>query len=191
MYGLLLFLPIVLRLGLGYSQTKSYLLAAPPAAVAVVFVFLVSIVSDKYRVRGPFVILEGCLGIIGLCMIGFLDHPTPRYVGSFLGSSGCNALIVTAASWQQNNIRGDAKRSVLAAIQVSCAGIGGIYSALVFRQQVRVNGKPFVASWLLTSSFTGFTELRPWPCCMLCSCGMVDVVDFDHDSFPYPGKQAG
>ncbi|KAJ9612209.1 hypothetical protein H2200_003806 [Cladophialophora chaetospira] len=134
-YGLLLFLPIVLRLGLGYSQTKSYLLAAPSAAVAVVFVFLVSIVSDKYRVRAPFVILEGSLGIIGLCMIGFLDHPTPRYVGSFFGSCGCNALIVTAAAWQQNNIRGDAKRAVLAAVQVSCAGMGGIYSALVFRQQ--------------------------------------------------------
>ncbi|KAK4942860.1 hypothetical protein LTR10_017436 [Elasticomyces elasticus] len=134
-YGLLLFLPIVLRRGLGYSQTKSFLLAAPPAALAVIFVLLISIISDKYRIRGPLVILEGALGIIGLCMIGFLDHPTPRYIGSFLGSCGCNGLIVTAASWQQNNIRGDAKRSVLAAIQVSTAGIGGIYSGLVFRQQ--------------------------------------------------------
>lgn len=148
-YGLLLFLPIVLRLGLGYSQTKSFLLAAPPAAVAVIFFFLVSIISDKYRVRGPFVLLEGSLGIIGLCMIGFLDHPTPRYVGSFLGSCGCNGLIVTVASWQQNNIREDAKRSILAAIQVSSAGIGGIYSALVFRQQVRIGTTSIVCTRLI------------------------------------------
>ncbi|EXJ61414.1 uncharacterized protein A1O5_11729 [Cladophialophora psammophila CBS 110553] len=141
-YGLLLFLPIVLRRGLGYSQTASYLLAAPPAAAAVIFTFVVSVLSDKYHVRGPFVLLEGSLAIIGLCMIGFLDSPTPRYIGSFFGSCGSNALIVTAASWQQNNIRGDAKRSVLAAFQVMSAGVGGIYSALVFRQQDSPNFVP-------------------------------------------------
>lgn len=138
LYGLLLFLPIVLRLGLGFSQTMSYLLAAPPAAVAVAFTFTVSVISDRYRVRAPFVLLEGTLAVVGLCMIGFLDNPAPRYVGSFLGSCGSNALIVTAGSWQQNNIIGDAKRSVLAAVQVMSAALGGIYSALVFRQQVSI-----------------------------------------------------
>lgn len=136
-YGLLLFLPVVLRRGLGYSQTMSYLLAAPPAAAAVVFTFTISWISDRFRFRGPFVVLEGILAIMGLCMIGFLESPTPRYIGAFFGSSGSNALIVTAAAWGQNNIRGDAKRSVTAATQVMSAGIGGIYSALVFRQQVR------------------------------------------------------
>jgi hypothetical protein len=135
-YSFLLFLPIVLRLGLGYSQTMSYLLAAPPAAVAVIFTLTISVLSDKYRVRGPFVLFEGTLAIIGLTMVGFLDRPASRYAGSFLASSGSNALIVTAGSWQQNNIRGDAKRSVLSAIQVMSSAIGGIYSALVFRQQV-------------------------------------------------------
>ena len=157
-YGLLLFLPVVLRRGLGYSQTMSYLLAAPPAAAAVAFTFTVSWLSDRYHIRGPFVVLEGSLAIVGLCMIGFLDTPTPRYVGSFLGSSGSNALIVTAAAWGQNNIRGDAKRSVTAATQVMSAGLGGIYSALVFRQQVRA-----LLFWTLRSdnclSVIGRTEL--------------------------------
>ncbi|KIX08765.1 uncharacterized protein Z518_03422 [Rhinocladiella mackenziei CBS 650.93] len=97
--GLLLFLPIVLRKGLGYSQTMSYLLAAPPSAVAAIFAFAVTLISDRYRIRGPFVVLEGAFTIIGLCIIGFLDNPAPRYAGSFLGSCGTNALIVTAAAW--------------------------------------------------------------------------------------------
>jgi MFS family permease len=139
LYSFLLFLPIILRLGLGYSQTTAYLLAAPPAAAAVIFTFSISVISDKYRVRGPAVILEGVVAIAGMCMCGFLESPAARYAGSFLASSGSNALIVTAGAWQQNNIRGDAKRSVLAAIQVMSAAIGGIYSALVFRQQVSLS----------------------------------------------------
>ena len=47
-YGVLLFLSIVLRRGLGYSQTTSYLLAAPPAAVAVIFTFTVTMISESY-----------------------------------------------------------------------------------------------------------------------------------------------
>ena len=40
--------------------------------------------------------LSSCtLGIIGLCIIGFLHTPTPRYVGSFHGQCGTNGLIVT------------------------------------------------------------------------------------------------
>lgn len=137
-YSLLLFLPIVLRLGLGFSQTTAFLLAAPPAAAAVCFTFGVSIVSDKYRVRGPFILLEAVFGIIGMCMIGFLETPGPRYAGAFFGSCGFNGLLVTAGAWQQNNIRGDARRSVLTAVQTTCGAMGGIYSALVFRQQVSI-----------------------------------------------------
>lgn len=69
-------------------------------------------------------------------MIAFLDHPTARYIGSFLGYGGTYGVIIGGQAWGQNNIRGDAKRAVGTVIQVICAAIGGIYSALVFRQQV-------------------------------------------------------
>jgi cyanate permease len=135
-YGFLFFLPLILRKGLGYSQSLSFCLTAPPAAVAVIYALTISWAADKYRVRGPFILMHCVLGIVGLCMIGFLDPPTPRYIGSFLGECGTNGLIVTGLAWGQNNVRGDAKRSVATAIQVMMAAVGGIYSALVFRQQV-------------------------------------------------------
>lgn len=137
-YGFLFFLPIILRNGLGYSQSLSFCLTAPPAALAVVYALGISWAADKYRVRGPFILMHCVLGVVGLCMIGFLNRPTPRYVGSFLGECGTNGLIVTGLAWGQNNVRSDAKRSVTTAIQVMMAAVGGIYSALVFRQQVRL-----------------------------------------------------
>ena len=39
--------------------------------------------------------------------------------------------------WQSNNLRGDAKRATATAVMITLSGIGGIYSSLVFRQQVR------------------------------------------------------
>lgn len=135
-YSYLFFLPIILRRGLGYSQKSAFLLTAPPAAVAIFYVFGLSWLADKYRVRGPFILLHCTLGIIGLCMIGFLDSATPRYIGTFLGQCGGNGLIVTGLAWGQNNVRADARRSVVTAIFVMLAGVGGIYSALVFRQVV-------------------------------------------------------
>jgi len=70
-------------------------------------------------------------------MTGFLNTPVPRYVGTFLGYAGAVGLVVTSMSWMANNLRGDGKRAVATAIMISISGVGGIYSSLVFRQQVR------------------------------------------------------
>lgn len=137
LYGILFFLPLILRKGLGYSQVASFCLTAPPAAFGLLCSLAISWASDKYRVRGPFVILSCSLGIVGFAMTGFLTAPTPRYVGAFLGQAGTTSLIPISLAWGQNNIQGDAQKSVMSVIQVFNAGVGGIYSALVFRQQVR------------------------------------------------------
>lgn len=138
-YAFLFFLPLILRDGLGYSLQLSFILSAPPALFSVFETLAVSWVADKTRLRGPFVVFQGLIAIIGLCMTGFLKAPTPRYIGTFLGEAGVNGLVVTCLAWQANNIRGDAKRSVATAIQIMVSGIGGIYSSLVFRQQVWIS----------------------------------------------------
>lgn len=58
------------------------------------------------------------------------------FTGTFLGYAGAIGLVVTSMSWMANNLRGDGKRAVATAIMISVSGIGGIYSSLVFRQQV-------------------------------------------------------
>lgn len=136
-YAFSFFLPIILRQGLGYSLELSFVMTAFPPCFAVIVVMTVSWLADKYRVRGLPVIGQGLLGIVGLCMTGFLDTPIPRYVGTFLGYAGAVGLVVTSMSWMANNLRGDGKRAVATAIMISISGVGGIYSSLVFRQQVR------------------------------------------------------
>jgi MFS family permease len=92
--------------------------------------------ADKYHQRGIPTISQGLLGVIGLCMTGFLDAPVPRYIGTFFGYAGAIGLVVTSMSWMANNLRGDGKRAVAVGLMISVSGVGGIYSSLVFRQQV-------------------------------------------------------
>ncbi|KAI1074787.1 MFS general substrate transporter [Whalleya microplaca] len=134
-YAFLFFLPIILQNGMGYSLDLAFVLSAPPALFSVVEGQLISWLADKMRLRGPFVVVQGLVAIVGLCMTGFLEAPVPRYIGTFLGEAGVNGLVVTTLAWQANNIRGDAKRASSTAIMISFSGIGGIYSSLVFRQQ--------------------------------------------------------
>ena len=138
-YAFAFFLPLILRQGLGYSLELSFVLSAFPPCFAVLVVMTVSWLADKYQVRGLPVICQGLFGIIGLCMTGFLDAPVPRYIGTFLGYAGAIGLVVTSMSWMANNLRGDGKRAIATAVMISVSGVGGIYSSLVFRQQVSVS----------------------------------------------------
>ncbi|RSL57589.1 hypothetical protein CEP54_008208 [Fusarium duplospermum] len=141
-YAFLFFLPLILRGGLGYSLEMSFILSTPPSLFSVIEAMTISWLADKMKMRGPFVVFQGLIGIIGLCMTGFLDSPTPRYIGTFLGVAGANGLVVTALAWQANNIVGDSRRAVSTAILISMSGVGGIYSSMVFRQQDAPNYLP-------------------------------------------------
>lgn len=141
---------------MGFTRELAFILSAPPALFSVIEALAVSWLADKYRLRGPFVIFQGLVGIIGLCMTGFLKAPAPRYVGTFLGEAGVNGLVVTTLAWQSNNLRGDAKRATATAVMITLSGIGGIYSSLVFRQQV---GDPFVGEWECPPDYLAANEL--------------------------------
>ncbi|KAJ4179419.1 hypothetical protein NW755_012504 [Fusarium falciforme] len=141
-YAFLFFLPLILRGGLGYSLEMSFILSTPPSLFSVIEAMTISWLADKMKMRGPFVVFQGLIGIIGLCMTGFLDSPTPRYIGTFLGVAGANGLVVTTLAWQANNIVGDSRRAVSTAILISMSGVGGIYSSMVFRQQDAPNYLP-------------------------------------------------
>ncbi|KAI6083668.1 MFS general substrate transporter [Hypoxylon rubiginosum] len=134
-YAFLFFLPLILKNGMGYSQELAFVLSAPPALFSVVEGMFISWLADKMRLRGLFVIIQGVVAVIGLCMTGFVKAPVPRYVGTFLGEAGVNGLVVTTLAWQANNLRGDARRACATAVMITISGLGGIYSSLVFHQQ--------------------------------------------------------
>ncbi|AEO68025.1 0950c51d-1b26-4ba1-92ae-c84f0f5d4fd6 [Thermothielavioides terrestris] len=134
-YALAYFLPIILTENLGFSVGASQCLVAPPYAFAGIVMYATGWLGDRYRVRGPIIVFNMLLCIIGLPIVGFHSSAAVRYFGVFLVTAGANSNVPAAMSYQANNIRGQWKRAFCSATFVSFGGIGGIAGSLVFRSQ--------------------------------------------------------
>jgi hypothetical protein len=95
-YSFSLFLPTIIK-SLGYTAIKAQLFTVPPNLLAFFTVLLVGHFSDRYRMRGPFM-LGGCtLAICGYIMLIVSELPGVRYGGTFLVAAGifpCSPLVM-------------------------------------------------------------------------------------------------
>lgn len=132
-YALAYFLPIILRENMGFSIGASQCLTAPPYVFAGFVMFATGYVGDKYKMRGPIIIFNMVLALIGLPIMGFHSNPGVRYFGVFLVTAGANSNVPATMSYQANNIRGQWKRAFCSATLVGFGGIGGIAGGLIFR----------------------------------------------------------
>ena len=79
---------------------------------------LTSYLGDRYHVRGPLLISNALIALIGLPIMGFAHSPHTRYFGVFLLTAGSNANIPVALAYQANNVRGQWKRALTSALFV-------------------------------------------------------------------------
>ena len=128
------FLPIILQNGMGFSENESILLSSPPYYYAVIPVIITSVVSDRYRLRGPIITFNCICLIIGFCMLGFTHQVTVRYVGTYLATGAYVSNWAALTAYYQNNIAGQWKRAFTAAVVTMFNGAGGIAGSFLFRQ---------------------------------------------------------
>lgn len=141
-YALAYFLPIILRVNMGFSIAASQCLVAPPYVFGALIMYATGYAGDHFRVRGPIIAFNMLLCIIGLPIMGFASNSGVRYFGVFLVTAGANANVPATMSYQANNIRGQWKRAFTSASLVGFGGIGGIAGSLVFRTQDAPHYKP-------------------------------------------------
>ncbi|KAI1824947.1 major facilitator superfamily domain-containing protein [Xylaria intraflava] len=134
-YALAFFLPIILNESLGYSVGASEALVAPPYAFAGIFMYLLGWVGDRFRTRGPIVVINMVVALVGLALLGWHPDPKVKYFGAFLLVAGANANVPASLAYQATNIRGQWKRAFASTTWVGFGGIGGIAGSLVFRDQ--------------------------------------------------------
>ncbi|KAI4865247.1 major facilitator superfamily MFS-1 [Hypoxylon rubiginosum] len=139
-YSLAYFLPLILNTNLGFSKGASLCLVAPPYAFSGIYMYLISCVGDRYRLRGPILVLNMVIALIGLPILGWHPNNGIRYFGSFLVTAGSTTNIPVSLAYQANNIRGQWKRAFASASWVGFASLGGIAGSLVFRSQDAATG---------------------------------------------------
>ena len=132
-YSLAYFLPIILVESLGFKVGAAQCLVAPPYAFAGFYMFGMGWLGDRYRLRGPIIIANMIMCLIGLPILGWHPNPSIRYLGVFFVTAGANSNVPSVMAYQANNIRGQWKRAFCSATLVGFGGIGGIAGGLVFR----------------------------------------------------------
>ncbi|KAI1822491.1 major facilitator superfamily MFS-1 [Xylaria intraflava] len=163
-YSFSFFLPIILNKNLGFSTAASQILVAPPYGFAAIYMFGINYLGDKYKLRGPVIVINMVLSLIGLPILGWHHNNYVRYFGAFLICAGSNANLPSALALQGNNIRGQWKRALCSAMFVGLAGIGGIAGSLVFRSEDQKTGyKPgfyaCIAAALLVLVLTALCDI--------------------------------
>lgn len=139
-YALAYTLPILLIGNMGFTVGQAQCLVAPPYAFAGIIMFATAWVGDRYHIRGPLIIFNNLLCIIGLPIMGWASSAGVRYFGVFLVTAGANSNIPSTMAFQANNVRGQWKRAFCSATLVGFGGIGGIAGSLVFREQDKLTG---------------------------------------------------
>jgi hypothetical protein len=109
-YAFAYFTSLILR-GMGHSTNMVFLLSAPPAITAIPYSDITSWLSDKYKLRAPFVAFQAITCITGLMLTAYHPSNSIRYFGVYLGMAGCNGNLPSVLAWQANNIRGQSTRA--------------------------------------------------------------------------------
>ena len=79
-YSFSLFLPTIIS-GLGYTRVTAQLFTVPPNMVGFFSVLLGTYASDRFKARGPIMIVGCSLAIVGYIMLVAAQRPAVRYGG--------------------------------------------------------------------------------------------------------------
>ncbi|KAF3398661.1 High-affinity nicotinic acid transporter [Talaromyces pinophilus] len=133
-YAISFFLPTIL-IQMGFDLAVAQCLTAPPFVLAGVMMLVCGWIGDKYHIRGPLVIFNCLVCLVGLLIVNYCHLSGIRYFGLFLVTAGVNANIPCAMAYQANNIHGHWSRAFGSATLVGFGGLGGVVGSLVFRNQ--------------------------------------------------------
>lgn len=133
-YSIVYFLPTIVQ-ALGYNTIQTQLHSVPPFAAAFGFVAVLSYLSDKYRVRSPFIFFGLGLLLPGLSVL-ISVHGTEHFSAQYgaicltaMGTFGIGGIIVC---WYIMNLRGHVERGIGSAWMICFGNCGGVVATFIF-----------------------------------------------------------
>ncbi|KZT66421.1 MFS general substrate transporter [Daedalea quercina L-15889] len=133
-YSFALFLPTIIT-GLGYSAAHAQLLSIPPYVIGCLFTVACGVLSDRWRMRGPFVLLGALAGLAGYAILFATTKAVVGYVGVLIASCGIFPATACVLAWTGGNTGGDVKRGVVIAMTIGLGNIGGFAASFIYRTQ--------------------------------------------------------
>ena len=126
-----LFVPtIISELG-SFSKVESNGLSAPPYVLCFFVILIVTFLSDRYKMRGPFNAGAALVAAIGFIMLATTDGVGSRYAGVFLAVLVFACVAVTLA-WTANLHSTESKRAGGMTILATIGQCGPLLGTNVF-----------------------------------------------------------
>ncbi|KIK02708.1 hypothetical protein K443DRAFT_96457 [Laccaria amethystina LaAM-08-1] len=131
-YAISLFLPTIIN-KLGFSSANAQLLTVPPFFAGCVSVIAVGIYSDKFNLRGPFIVVGAFVSLIGFIILYTQSSPGVSYFGTFLAAIGVFPTIPVDLAWVGSAAGGDVRKvGVSIALVIGVSSFGGICSSFIY-----------------------------------------------------------
>lgn len=106
----------------------------PPYAAGCVTTIVVGILSDRYKLRGPFVMGLSFLAIIGYAMLYATSPknlPGVGYAGAILAACGVFPTVPIMLAWGSGNAGSSLKKAVIIGLLSGVGNLGGYVPAIV------------------------------------------------------------
>lgn len=134
LYTLSLFLPSIIK-NLGYTSATAQLMTIPPYAIAFCFTITAAFLSERYRVRTPFILASSSLAILGYILLLSDPRPGVSYVGIIFAAGGIYPSVALVLAWPANNVSGQTKRALANALQISIGNTGAVIGTQLYRTE--------------------------------------------------------
>lgn len=79
------------------------------------FTFATAVVSDRYNLRGPFIMFWSVVGMAGFAVLLGTRSPWQGYGGTIVGTVGIVSAVPVSLAWVSGNVAGDLKRGTSSA----------------------------------------------------------------------------
>lgn len=126
-----LFVPTIISEMGAFTTIQSNGLSAPPYVVCFIAIVGVSFLSDRLRLRGPFLAGAALIAAIGYIILATTSGVAPRYFGLFLAT----LIFVSVAqclTWVGNTHATDSKRAAGLALLATGGQCGPILGTRIF-----------------------------------------------------------
>ncbi|KUJ08327.1 putative allantoate permease [Mollisia scopiformis] len=133
-YSFAYFTPTIIRT-YGYSVVQTQLHSVPPVAAAMVLCLITAYLSDRAKVRSPFIAFGIALTVSGLSILMTVHHNLAvEYAGICLVAMGTFSSGAVIVCWYVMNLRSHAERAIGTAWMIGFGNCGGIIATFSFLQ---------------------------------------------------------
>lgn len=132
MNSMALFVPSILN-AMGYSGIHSQLLSVPPYVWAATVCISASLLSDRFRRRGIFILAVMPITLLGFILLLIANLPLAiRYLALFFCLTGAFTASPMFVAWSIENSAGHTTRAIVAGTVVGFGNIGGLLAAWTY-----------------------------------------------------------